>query len=56
MMNMSGRSGVFVLLALFCMVLSACQQQFPSGRSLGLRDYPDAVVHISQVDPAYMPA
>lgn len=47
------RSPVLILVALLCMLLGACQHQFVSGGSLGLRDYPDSVVHISQVDPAY---
>ncbi|MBR5887583.1 MAG: hypothetical protein IKZ07_05170 [Akkermansia sp.] len=40
---------------LLSFLLVACQQQFVSGGSLGLRDFPDAVVHINQVDPAYRP-
>ena len=47
------RSSVLILAALLCMLLGACQHQFVSGGSLGLRDYPDSVVHINQVDPAY---
>lgn len=42
------------LAVVLTMLLAACQQQlYVSGSSLGLRDYPDAVVHINQVDPAY---
>lgn len=42
------------LAVVLTMLLAACQQQlYVSGGSLGLRDYPDAVVHINQVDPAY---
>lgn len=47
------RNPVLILAALLCMLLGACQHQFVSGGSLGLRDYPDSVVHINQVDPAY---
>lgn len=48
-----GRKERCLLMLLICLVLSACQTQFVSGGSLGLRDYPDSVVHINQVDPAY---
>lgn len=52
-MNQVKKSFLFLAVAL-AMLLTACQQQFfVSGGSLGLRDYPDAVVHINQVDPAY---
>lgn len=34
------------------LLLPACQQQ---GGGAGLRTYPDAVVNINQVDPAYRP-
>ena len=52
-MPMKDRKLTTLLLAIFCMVLTACQYQYVSGSRLGLRDYPDAVVHINQVDPAY---
>ncbi len=42
-----------LLLCLFCLVLASCQYQYVSGAKLGLRDYPDSVVHINQVDPEY---
>lgn len=52
-MNQVKKPFLFLAVAL-TMLLTACQQQlFVSGSSLGLRDYPDAVVHINQVDPAY---
>lgn len=52
-MNQVKKPFLFLAVAL-TMLLTACQQQlFVSGGSLGLRDYPDAVVHINQVDPAY---
>lgn len=52
-MNQVKKPFLFLAVAL-AMLLTACQQQFfVSGGSLGLRDYPDAVVHINQVDPAY---
>ena len=44
-----GRKERCLLMLLICLVLSACQTQFVSGGSLGLRDYPDSVVHINQV-------
>lgn len=42
-----------LLLCLLCLLLVSCQYQYVSGAKLGLRDYPDSVVHISQVDPEY---
>jgi hypothetical protein len=52
-MNQVKKPFLFLAVAL-TMLLTACQQQlFVSGGRLGLRDYPDAVVHINQVDPAY---
>lgn len=50
---MNGRFFITLLLAVCGLFLTSCQSGFISGRSLGLRDYPDAVVHIGQVDPAY---
>lgn len=48
------RCTVSLLVVLLCMLLTDCQQyQYVSGAKLGLRDYPDAVVHINQVDPQY---
>lgn len=47
------RNPLLILAALLCVLLGACQQQLVTGSSLGLRDYPDSVVHINQVDPAY---
>lgn len=52
---MNGKSISTLLLCLLCLVLASCQYQYVSGKKLGLRDYPDSVVHISQVDPAYRP-
>ena len=50
---MSCRHFYSLLLALCCLLLASCQYSYVSGKSLGLRDYPDSVVHINQVDPAY---
>ncbi|MBQ2380906.1 MAG: hypothetical protein II295_11025 [Akkermansia sp.] len=50
---MSCRHFYSLLLALCCLLLASCQYTYVSGKSLGLRDYPDSVVHINQVDPAY---
>ncbi len=50
---MNGKSITSLMMCLLCMVLVSCQYQYVSGKKLGLRDYPDSVVHISQVDPAY---
>lgn len=52
---MNGKSISTLMLCLLCLVLASCQYQYVSGKKLGLRDYPDSVVHISQVDPAYRP-
>lgn len=52
-MNTRRNPLLLILAAMLCMLLGACQHQFVSGGSLGLRDYPDSVVHINQVDPAY---
>lgn len=49
----TARIPILFLAVLLTVLLSACQQQFVGGGSLGLRDYPDAVVHINQVHPAY---
>lgn len=42
-----------LLWCLLMLVVVSCQPHYVSGRKLGLRDYPDSVVHINQVDPAY---
>lgn len=43
-----------VACALCAALFSSCQQNAPSrGGTVGVRTYSDAVVHISQVDPAY---
>lgn len=52
-MIMNGKSITSLMMCLLCLVLVSCQYQYVSGKKLGLRDYPDSVVHINQVDPAY---
>lgn len=39
--------------AVAAMLCCSCQQSAVAGPGVGVRNYSDAVVHISQVDPAY---
>ncbi len=49
---MTAKRKIF-LVVVASMACAACQQTLPSGGSVGVRNYNDAVVHIGQVDPAY---